>query len=68
MDEQWVDVKEQLPEKGQRVRTLVVKEMVYMGKMKDNSSEWLYDGKGEHGVYSWCPRILKKTSSGLGKR
>lgn len=57
MEEQWHNVKEKLPEVGQRVRVLVVKEMVYKGNLKDNSADWMYDGQGEHGVYSWSHRL-----------
>ena len=57
MTEEWIDVKEQLPEIGQRVRALVVKELVYSGNSEDSGSLWTYDGDGEHGIYSWCPRL-----------
>ena len=56
----WVDVKEKLPEIGQRVRVLVVKEMIYKGNVSDGSAEWLYDGTGEHRAYAWCESIRKE--------
>ena len=35
-----------LPEIGKRVKCLIIKEMIYKGNMQENSSEWVYDGKG----------------------
>lgn len=52
MSEEWIDVKIKLPEIGQRVRALVVKELIYKG-----SFEWTYDTKGEHGIYSWSEKL-----------
>jgi len=52
MEEEWVDVKFKLPEIGQRVRALVVKELIYKGGL-----EWTYDSRGEHGIYSWSEKI-----------
>jgi len=57
MEEQWIDVRDKLPEIGQRVRVLVVKEMIYKGDLKDNQANWLYDGEGEHGIYSWTYKL-----------
>ena len=51
--EQWFFLQEKLPEIGQRVVTLTQKEMVFMGDVHDNSSEWLDDGEGERGVIMW---------------
>lgn len=55
MDEEWVDVKIKLPEIGQRVRALVVKELIYAGDL-----EWTYDSKGEHGIYSWSAKVREE--------
>ena len=60
MIEEWYNVNEKLPAVGQRVRVLVVKEMVYKGNLKDNESDWLYDQYGEHGIYSWNPKLSGK--------
>lgn len=45
--------KEKLPEKGQRVKVLVEKEMIYVGNIKENSSEWVDDGFGSRGILFW---------------
>lgn len=55
--EEWFDAKESLPHIGQRVRALVVKELVYKGNTDGKGHEWTYDGEGEHGIYSWSPYI-----------
>lgn len=57
MDEQWYSVKEKLPDIGQRVRVLVVKEMVYKGNVSEKGCDWMYDAEGEHGIYSWCAKL-----------
>lgn len=55
--EEWYNVQEKLPEIGQRVRVLVVKEMVYKGQLDDNSAQFIYDQEGEHGIYAWSSRM-----------
>lgn len=55
--EEWIDALEKLPEIDQRVRVLVVKEMTYLGQCNDGAPLWKYDQQGEHGIYSWCPRL-----------
>ncbi len=55
--EEWHNVLDKLPEVGQRVRDLVVKEMVFKGNLADNSADWLYDQQGEHGIYAWSTRL-----------
>ena len=55
--EEWYNVEEKLPEIGQRVRVLVVKEMVYKGQLDDNSAQFMYDQEGEHGIYAWSSRV-----------
>lgn len=52
---EWISVKEKLPKKGQRVKVLVQKEMIYNGDVYQNSSEWTDDGEGPRGVFSWEP-------------
>lgn len=57
MNEEWIDVNDQLPLIGQRVRALVVKELIYEGNCDGKNSTWKYDGKGEHGIYSWSSAV-----------
>jgi hypothetical protein len=52
-DHEWVKVLEKLPERGQRVTTLVIKEMIYMGDEHDESSNWMDDGNGDRGIIAW---------------
>ncbi len=42
-----------LPEVGQRVRVICVKEMIYMGNSHNKESDWEYDGQGVHGMLFW---------------
>lgn len=60
--EEWIDVKDGLPVSGQRVRAIVVKELIYQGYKEGEGHLWTYDSQGEHGIYSWCP-ILKSQYS-----
>ena len=46
---------EQLPQKGERVVTIVVKEMIYQGNSHDNGSDWIDDGQGFRAIMSWTP-------------
>jgi len=62
-NEEWFDVKQALPEIGQRVRVLVVKEMIYEGIADDGGYVWRYDQEGEHGIYSWNPCLKKDEST-----
>jgi hypothetical protein len=52
-DHEWIKILEKLPERGQRVRTLVIKEMIYMGDPQDDSSAWMDDGHGDRGIIAW---------------
>lgn len=63
MEEEWVDVKFKLPEIGQRVRALVVKELIYKGGL-----EWTYDSIGEHGIYSWSEKLKDDDESDRVRR
>ena len=63
MNEDWIDVKVKLPEIGQRVRVLVVKELIYKGGL-----EWTYDSKGEHGIYSWSEKIRGENETNRERR
>jgi hypothetical protein len=58
-DHEWVKVLEKLPERGQRVRTLVIKEMIYMGDEYDESSNWMDDGNRDRGIIAW-ERIINE--------
>lgn len=60
MNEDWYDVKEKLPKIGERVRALVVKELIYAGFFEDEGHKWTYDNEGEHGIYSWSSRLNTK--------
>ncbi len=60
MNEEWIDVKERLPKIGQRVRVLVVKELIYEGESDEKDSLWKYDQEGEHGIYCWSEQVKNK--------
>jgi hypothetical protein len=44
---------EKLPEIGQRVVTVMVKEMIYQGNDNDSGSDWMDDGQGFRAVMFW---------------
>lgn len=52
-DHEWIKILEKLPEEGQRVRALVIKEMIYMGDQQGDSSAWMDDGYGDRGIIAW---------------
>jgi len=62
VDENWYSVNESLPDIGKRVRVICVKELVYIGNSNGKTAEWRDDGKGEHGIYSWSPRLNNKAN------
>lgn len=44
---------ERLPEKGQRVRVICIKEMIFEGDSDGKSSLWKDDGEGSRCVMLW---------------
>lgn len=44
---------EKIPNIGERVVVLVIKEMIYMGNDHDSGSDWLDDGKGRRTLLCW---------------
>ena len=52
-DPNWLIPKEKLPEIGQRVKTIVVKEMIFIGDQQENSSMWKDDGEGNREIMFW---------------
>jgi len=49
----WISISEKLPEVGQRVKTMVIKEMTYMGDKQEASSMWKDDGEGKRAIICW---------------
>lgn len=52
-NQEWFSPKEKLPEIGQRVNVLLIKELIYMGNEDQEESDWKYDGEGFHGIVQW---------------
>lgn len=44
---------EKLPEIGERVKVVCVKEMIYKGSEENSSALWEDDGEGERFVIMW---------------
>lgn len=49
---------DRLPEIGQRVRCVVIKEMIYQGNDEKNGYNWLDDGEGER-IIIFCEESKK---------
>lgn len=51
----WISPTNKVPEKGERVETIVVIHMIYVGNEDQESSEWFEDGTGSRGMLFWRP-------------
>lgn len=49
----WINISEKLPEVGQRVKTMIIKEMTYMRDKQEASSMWKDDGEGAREIICW---------------
>ena len=56
-DGEWISINDKLPNVGEKVIVLCIKEMFYSGNVFDNSSEWLDDGLGIRAILMWKKEI-----------
>jgi hypothetical protein len=53
MKSDWKCPKEELPEPGDRVEVMVVKQLIYQGNATSEGSDWLDDHQGPRAIFLW---------------
>ncbi len=57
--EEWQEMKH-VPEKNQKCKVLILKEMAYTGVCEDGNHTWQENKQGEHRFFAWKPITEEK--------